>query len=247
MKLAIMQPYFFPYLGYLQLMSVVDRWVVFDDIQFIDKGWINRNRILHPDQKKDWQYITIPLKKKGRFDKISEISISEDPKWKETILGKLTSYKRSAPYYNQTIDFVRDCLSQNEINLSNFLVSSLRKTAERLGLEIVIDVQSEMSLELTHIHHPGQWALRLSQQLNADEYINPYSGFEIFNNDEFEFAGIKLTFLRSRLDEYVQRRGRFVPGLSLVDVMMWNSDKEIESMLRNGYDLLDMNTVRSLV
>ena len=95
MKLGIMQPYFFPYIGYFQLMKHVDQWVVFDDIQFIDKGWINRNRILHPDTKKQWLYITLPLHKRKQFDKICNIHIKSEINWKEEILGRLTAYKIS--------------------------------------------------------------------------------------------------------------------------------------------------------
>ena len=95
MKLGIMQPYLFPYVGYFQLMNAVDRWIAFDEIQFIDKGWINRNRILHPDPVKQWQFLTVPLSKRGQFDKICNISIKEELDWRSQIFGKLTMYKKS--------------------------------------------------------------------------------------------------------------------------------------------------------
>lgn len=238
-----MQPYFFPYIGYFQLMAAVDRWVVFDDIQFVEKGWINRNRVLHPEPAKVWQFITLPLDKRGRFDKIRDISIKADAKWREQILGKLTLYKRKAPHYKQTVDFVSSCLDTDECNLSRFITRSLRMTSDFLGIDTPIEVQSEMDLSLDDVEHAGQWALRISEALGASEYINPYGGMEIFKEPEFRAAGIKLTFLRPELERYVQRRDGFVPGLSIIDVLMWNDRETVREMLGRGYELLSMRAL----
>jgi hypothetical protein len=219
-KLAIMQPYFFPYIGYFQLMNVVDKWVAFDDIQFIDKGWINRNRVLHPDYTKEWQYITLPLAKRGQFDKICDISIHSEIDWRSQILGKLTSYKRKAPYYNQTIDFVHECFDTEETNLSRLVIDILKKTAAYIGIHTKIEVQSEMDLQLGEVQHAGQWALRISEALHASEYINPLGGEEIFKIEEFAALNIKLSFLKSGLNTYIQRREGFVSGLSILDMLM---------------------------
>ena len=237
MKLAIMQPYFFPYIGYFQLMSIVDHWVVFDDIQFIDKGWVNRNRILHPDIKKEWQYITVPLSKRRQFDKICDIEINARVNWRDQIMGKLTSYKRKAPHYNQTVDFLGDCFETSETNLSRFLVTLLKKSADLLEIDTKLTVQSEMGLELGEIEHPGQWALRICEKMNASEYINPYGGAGLFEEQEYEDVGIKIRFHRPLLREYSQRRDGFVPGLSLIDVLMWNSISEIRDNLLNEYQI----------
>ena len=235
MKLAIMQPYFFPYIGYFQLMAAVDEWVIFDDIKFIDKGWVNRNRILHPDIKKEWQYITIPLDKRRQFNKICEITIKHDSKWKQQIQGKLTSYKKKAPYYSQTISFVEDCFDTDETNLSKLLSRTIIKTANYLDIKTRMHVQTEMNLDLGHIEHAGQWALRISEKMGAAEYINPYSGIDLFNKKEFDNAGIELTFMKPTIDKYIQRRGGFVPGLSIIDVLMWNSVRETKNMIGNKF------------
>lgn len=231
MKLGIMQPYFFPYIGYFQLMNAVDRWIAFDDIQFIDKGWINRNRVLHPDPVKEWQYITLPLDKRGQFDKICDISIKSQVDWRSQILGKLTSYKKKAPYYNQTIDFVRDCFDTDEANLARFVVRSLKMTAQYIGIQTPIDVQSEMDLQLPKIEHPGQWALKISEAIGASEYVNPKGGADIFKAEEFKKAKIELSFLGPKLTPYPQRRDGFIPGLSIVDVLMWNDSSSIAQLL----------------
>lgn len=237
MKLGIMQPYFFPYIGYFQLLDAVDRWIAFDDIQFIDKGWINRNRILHPDPAKEWQYITLPLAKRGQFDKIRDISIKSDVDWRAQILGKLTAYKKKAPYYKQTTDFVHRCFDTDENNLANFAIRSLKMTAEYMGIRTPIEVQSELDLRLGKIEHPGQWALRISEALGASEYVNPIGGTGIFRQEEFESAGVKLSFLQPMLAPYSQRRGGFVSGLSIIDVMMFNSPEAVRELLK-GHRLL---------
>ena len=117
MKIGIMQPYFFPYIGYFQLMHIAEKWIIFDEVQFSNKGWINRNRILHPDHKKDWSYINIPLSKSSKHKKICDVSIKSGIEWRESIFGKLSAYKSVAPYYDQTIKLVGECIRTDETNL----------------------------------------------------------------------------------------------------------------------------------
>jgi len=237
MKLGIMQPYFFPYIGYFQLMKAVDEWVFFDDIQFIDKGWINRNRILHPEVEKEWQFITIPLAKRGQFDQIVDITIKQDGKWKQQILGKLGAFKKKAPFYKRAYHLVSKCLEQDEDNLSRFLISTLKETAELLDISVKYHVQSEMNLALGDIEHPGQWALRISEKMQANEYVNPVGGKHIFNNKEFVQADIKLSFLQPVIEQYPQRRPEFVSGLSIIDVLLWNDLEQVRDMTRK-YSIL---------
>ena len=238
MKLAIMQPYFFPYIGHFQLMKNVDRWIVADDLQFIDKGWITRNRILHPDAKKEWIYILIPLKNRRSFDKINNINIDGTQNWKSLILGRLSHYKNKAPYYDRTIDLVKACLAYDKNNLALFVTNTLRLVASELGINVKMDVLSRLELKLGHINHPGQWAVKISEALGATEYINPYSGYSIYREDEFSSRSIKLYFLRPHLTPYTQRCDGFVSRLSIIDVMMWNSKPEIMKMLMHDFDIL---------
>jgi hypothetical protein len=231
MKLGIMQPYFFPYLGYFQLINAVDRWIAFDQVQFIDKGWINRNRILHPNPEKEWQYITLPLSKRGQFDKICDIVLKKDINWREQILGKLSFYKKKAPHYQQTLEFVNYCFDTNETRLAHLVVEILRKTSDYLNIQTPIELQSEMNLRLDSVHHAGQWALRISELLGASEYINPRGGKDIFIPSEFNDSKIKLSFLTSDLSPYSQRRGGFVAGLSIIDVLMFNDHSQCTNLL----------------
>lgn len=236
--IGIMQPYLFPYIGYFQLINAVDRWIVFDEVQFIDKGWINRNRILHPHVGKEWQYITVPLANRGRFDKICDISIKSDIDWRSRILGKLTHYKKEAPFYNETTTFIRDCFYTDETDISRFVTGVLKKTADYMCIDTQIDVQSDLKLSIGGVEHSGQWALKISEALGASKYINPLGGIGIFRPDEFTASGIELSFLKTDLKPYSQRRNGFVPGLSIIDVMMWNSLANIRKMLLDDYTLL---------
>lgn len=244
MNLAIMQPYFFPYIGYFQLMNYVDEWVIFDHIQFIDKGWVNRNRILHPNQEKIWQFITIPLANRGQFDNINELNIAHNHRWIDTIMGKLTTYKK-APYYNETKEFIYDCLFAPPENLSSMLEKTLLKTARHLDIETPITTQSRQNWKLPEISHPGQWALEIAKLKKAKKYINPHGSSEIFKQAEFNQAGIELQFLKPLLQPYTQYRGDFIEGLSIIDTMMWNDKKSIQEMLQTDFCLLSKQQVEN--
>ena len=143
MKIAVMQPYFFPYVGYFQLMTKVDYFLFFDQIQFIDKGWINRNRILHADPLKEFNYITVPLSKRHQFDKISDITIYENTDWKTKIINKLSCYKKKAPYYDVTIDFIKYCFEVENSNLSIFLFEIMNRLSNYLDIKTEIKLQSK--------------------------------------------------------------------------------------------------------
>lgn len=238
--LCIMQPYFFPYIGYFQLINYVDYWIVFDRIQFIHKGWVNRNRILHPDMGKEWQYITVPLVKHSRTEKIQNIQINNSIQWREQIIGKLTSYKKKALFYKETVEFVSGCLDFNTDNLNQLVIHTLEKTCEYLEIPFNYQVFSKMNLKIDDVYHPGQWALEISDLLNASVYVNPHSGYAIFNEHEYKERGVELQFLKPNLAKYVQRRDGFVPGLSIIDVMMWNDKDRIKKMLLD-FDIINFS------
>jgi len=231
MRLAIMQPYFFPHLAYFQLMKEADEWIIFDEIQFIDKGWINRNRILHPSEEKQWQYITLPLSGRKQFSKINELNIHPEKKWKAEIFGKLTHYKKKAPFYSETVAFLEECFEDKCEHLSTFLALTLKKCAKKLEISTPIRLQSEMKWGNLKVEHPGQWAVAMSSACGANEYINPIGGEGIFKKSEFEGAGIKLKFLKSDQINYMQHQRKFVSGLSMIDVLMWNSPEELQDMI----------------
>jgi hypothetical protein len=238
MKLAIMQPYFFPYIGYFQLINATDKWIIFDIVQYMRHHWVNRNRVLHPNS--GWQYIIVPLKKHSRDTLIKDIIMADGIDWKNKIIGKLRHYKKKAPFYEETITFLNECLfagSHNNGELIKLNTFILKTICEKMNIRFDYDICSEIDLPLEEIRHPDEWALTISKQLGAEEYINPYGGENIFDSAKFTEKNIKLKFLKPTSIEYEQKGYEFEPYLSIIDVMMWNSEYEIRSML-NHYELI---------
>lgn len=231
MKLSIMQPYFFPYIGYFSLIANSDRFVVFDITQYTPKTWINRNRILHPS--KGWQYITVPLKKASINIKIHEVEILSVQDSKKRILGQIEHYKRKAPYYKITKDIVEStfngCKSNSLVELN---VNGIKTVCDYLGINFDYIICSETNFDLPEIKHSGQWALEISNLLNADEYINPLGGKELFKEEEFKQKNIKLSFLNPPDFHYPTSPYQFIEHLSILDVIMWNDPKMIRNICK---------------
>lgn len=232
MKLGIMQPYFFPYLGYFDLILHTDRWIVFDTPQYIRHGWVNRNRILHPDT--GWQYVTVPLRKHSHLAAIKDIEINETLPWRQTIFGQLTHYRRRAPYYEATVAFVHDCLDCQETSLARLNVRILERVCTLFRIPFEHQAHSEMDLPLGPVNGPGEWALRISEALGATEYLNPPGGEMLFDPGAFAATGITLTIRHPPSMTYHCRGYGFEPNLSVIDVLMWNKPEDIADFLLSG-------------
>ncbi len=237
MKLGIMQPYFFPYIGYFQLINATDKFVFFDTPQYERRGWMNRNRIINPDG--DFTYISVPVKKAPQRTPINEMLINNDQQdWKEKILLQLEVYKKRAPYYKETCDFVERVLAEAGVSLVDINVASVVRSCEYIGMGIDWEVYSKMDLEVRSDCEPDEWALEITKAMSANHYINAPGGQSFFDKSKYDAAGIKLEFIQPELTPYVQRVGRFVPGLSIIDVMMYNTPEEIRQMMEK-YTLSD--------
>lgn len=228
MKLGIMQPYFFPYLGYFDLINYTDRWIVFDDVQYIRHGWINRNRILHPSE--GWSYVVVPVRHTREMP-IKEVTIVEDGKWRRRILGQLQTYKKKAPQYLQVMGLIEECLACDEPRISQFNVFVLERVCAYLGIHFEYARFSEMNLELGDIEEPGDWALQISRALGADEYANPPGGAGLFDPERFAASHIKLTIRNLPPLIYDCPGHTFIPNLSIIDVLMWNPVETIKDYL----------------
>ena len=228
MILGIMQPYFFPYLGYFSLIRHADRFIFFDTPQYIEHGWVNRNRVLKQDGST--MYITVPIRKTARETPIREIEISGTD-WAEKIFGQLTAYKKRAPRYRETVGFLREVLpARDGETLSALNIRTTQAVCSYIGLERRFDVFSEMDLPIEPVNGPDEWALNITKALGGDVYVNPPGGMSFFDPRKYEAAGIDLQFLQSNLPPYVQRIGRFEPGLSVIDAMMFCYPEEILQM-----------------
>lgn len=229
MILGIMQPYFFPYIGYISLIKHVDKFILLDDVQFIRHGWIERNRILKPMD--GWQYFRVPLKYHSRETKIKEILIDNEQNWKKKIIAQLQHYKKSSPFFPEVIGLLDELFDQNYFDITGLNEAALNKVCKYLNIETPINTFSKLSLQIEPVNSPDDWALNICKALNADEYWNPPGGKDLFNKSKYDANQIRLYFQQTRLQEYDQKRVKFEPGLSILDVMMFNSPDVINQML----------------
>ena len=232
MKVGIMQPYFMPYIGYFSLIKHTDKFILFDTVQFIRHGWIERNRILK--QNGGWQYIQVPiLKKEGRDTLIKDVLINNKENWKAKILAQLQHYKKIAPYYFKTVQLLKEIFSFEYEDIVSLNRTSLQMLCEYLGINREIEVFSKMNLEIKPADAPDEWALNICSAIEgADEYWNPPGGMSFFDRTKYQEAGINLKFQSVDIEPYNQKR-EFEPALSIIDVLMFNSIEEVNVMLDN--------------
>jgi WbqC-like protein family len=229
MIVGIMQPYFFPYLGYFDLINRSDRWIVFDTPQYMREGWVNRNRILHA--REGWQYIIVPLKKHAQETPINQIEAVEFPDWRRKIINQFTHYRGRAPYYKQTIALLEDCFSSGERNLSRLNVICLAAVCRHLGIAWAPEIFSEMHLELGPVAGAADWALRIAESVKATEYLNPPGGATLYDAQRFSRYGIRLHLQENFDFEYACPGFSYVPKLSVLDVLMWVSPAAVKAYL----------------
>ncbi|MGE7020273.1 WbqC family protein [Solibacillus cecembensis] len=227
-KVALMQPYFFPYLGYFQLIHAVDEFIVFDQAQYIRRGWMNRNRILNA--QKDSVFINVPVIKAPRDTKIKDITINNTMNWQEEIFHQLSYYK-NAPYYKNVLEFLNECLINNSGNLSEFNTSLLRETCALLNIETNITILSQRFPNIDRADAADEWGIIVSKALNATEYINAIGGKEFYSQQKYKENGLEIKFINPILTPYEQYKNNFTPGLSIIDVMMFNDINNIKDML----------------
>lgn len=237
MKLGIMQPYFFPYLGHFSLIANTDAWIVFDVTQYTPKTWMSRNRVLHPVQ--GWNYVTVPLANSSISIKTFEAKVLDMKKARESVLGKLSHYRRKAPYFSAVEALVHDTFDMDgDDSLVRLNTRSLQAVCRYLDIPFHYQICSELNLPLPSVMQPGEWALEISALLGASDYINPIGGREIFDPSRFAARGISLHFLKTSEFRYDTQPYQFEPNLSILDVLMWNDPETVMEELRPGSDLL---------
>lgn len=223
-----MQPYFFPYLGYYQLINSVDEFVVFDNAQYVRRSWMNRNRILN--DHKETSYLTVSVSKAPRETKIKDILINNHVNWQEKLFHKLHIYKH-APYYPQVVDFLNDCLLHRNTNLSELNTILLKKTCRLLNIKTNITILSKKLPAIESANMADEWGIKVAKALNASTYINAIGGRNIYCQRKYEDHGLILKFIKPNLSSYKQFDQHFVPGLSIIDVLMFNDVNAIKEML----------------
>jgi hypothetical protein len=229
MKLGIMQPYFMPYLGYWQLMAAVDTYVVYDDVNYIKGGWVARNNILLNGQK---HMFTITLNGASPNKLFNEITIKDDFKKFSRLIE---SAYRKAPYYNDVVALLEKIYNYEDKSLGAFMLNSFQVILDYLGLKTKLILSS--SLNKDNNLRGKDKVKSICRLLDADTYYNAIGGQELYEKDDFKNLGIELFFLRSELSKYNQFNNEFVEGLSMIDILMFNSPEDVNNML-NSYQLV---------
>jgi hypothetical protein len=232
MKVAIMQPYFLPYIGYFQLISSVDKFIVYDNIKYTKKGWINRNRMLL--NGKDTMF-TLPLKKDSDHLNIVQRELSSDFD-RVKLLNQFKGAYSRAPYFQQTYPFLEHLISCDANNLFRYLHFSLVETCHFLGIGTKICVSSDIDID--HELKGKDKVLSICDAMGAVTYINTIGGTELYCKDDFASKEINLKFIKTKPLEYKQFEAAIVPWLSIVDVLMFNPLDTVYKIICSNFELI---------
>jgi len=231
MKLAIMQPYFFPYIGYFQLLNAVDKFILYDDVTYIKRGWINRNNILINKNK---ILITLSLKSVSQNKLINEIEVNTN----NNLIKTIKQAYLKAPYFDYAFPIIEKTFESIKpgFKISEISGLSIMNVAEYLKLDTLFEYSS-ISYSDTKGLGRAQRLIEICKINRADTYINPIGGIELYSKEEFKNENINLFFIKSSIEPYKQFDNDFVPGLSIIDVLMFNSPEQTKEML-NKYKLI---------
>ena len=229
MKLGIMQPYFMPYIGYWQLMAAVDTYVVYDDVNYIKGGWVSRNNILLNGQK---HMFTITLNGASPNKLFNEITIKDDFKKFSRLIE--SAYKK-APYYEEVFALLEKIYAYEDRSLGAFMLHSFQVVLDYLDIDTKLILSS--TIEKDNTLKAKDKVKHICHILGADTYYNAIGGQELYDKEDFKADGIDLYFVQTNLAPYVQLAKEFVPGLSIIDVLMHNG-KEGTRRLLNEYTLI---------
>jgi hypothetical protein len=223
-KVAVMQPYIFPYIGYFQLIACADIFVIYDDVNFINKGWINRNNILLNGAA---HRFTIPLEKASQNKLISEINVVAG--WKNKWLKTIETAYLKAPHFPVIFPELEKWLRTEVTAIAAINRITIEAVCTFLGIKTKI-VPSSSVYNNKELSGPKR-ILDICLKEKASMYINPIGGKELYETEPFDAKNIRLRFLRTTFTPYKQGKNEFVPGLSILDYLMFLSPAEIREKL----------------
>lgn len=232
MKTAIMQPYFFPYLGYWQLIQSVDQFVILDDVNYIKRGYINKNSILLNGKP---HRFSISIEKPSQNRLISETNLSFPAEEREKLLKTFEMAYHKADHFHDAFPVIEQAVLFPEHRLVPFLQNALSVTMDYLGMDTRLLLASKE--EKDESKKAQDKIIDLAKRLGTDTYINAIGGMELYDKETFRKNGIDLYFIQMNPHEYRQFGHPFVPNLSMIDIMMFNSKDEIRTLL-NDYTLI---------
>ena len=226
MKLAVMQPYFFPYLPYWQLMNAVDKYIIYDDVNFINRGWINRNRILINGKP---TFFNLQVIGASQNKLINEVSCGIDDVKRRKMLTTLKLAYKKAPQFNVVMPLMEKIISYESEKIVPFLVNSFFIINDYLKIDTEIILSSTIPKDNSLKGHDK--LLAICKYFDAQEYCNAIGGVDIYSAEDFQNVGIALKFLKSNPVKYRQFSNEFQADLSIIDVLMFNSREKVIEML----------------
>lgn len=251
MKLAIMQPYFMPYIGYFQAISAVDKYILYSNLNFIKESWMNRNRVLMRDGK--IVTITVPLKSKSSYSMIYDVEIDNSKPWKEKMLKTIQMCYSKKPFYKEIFDLLNSMLTPEYTHLKDLNNSTIVSISHYLDIQTVIDVDNSrfldmengmVNIEEDYSHLPYLLktkpirkvarVIEMCRREGSNDFYNAIGGQELYSKEEFKQYDIRLNFVRTNNIEYRQdsKKGEFVPNLSIIDVLMNNGKDGTKELLQ---------------
>lgn len=228
MRTAIMQPYFFPYLGYWQMFNAVDKFVILDDVNYIKRGYINSNSILINGAANKF---TIPLEKASQNKQINESKIVEDCSWKEHFLRKVEMAYKKAPHFQDFFPIFREVVLYDERDLVQYLKYSFERVKKYLDLDTEILISSK--IEKNNFLKGEDRILEICKRLKTDVYINAIGGQSLYHRERFAENNMELKFIKMGRCEYMQFSNTFIPNLSFIDVLFFNDKEKVKQLLDN--------------
>ncbi len=232
MKVAIMQPYLFPYIGYYQLINAVDIFIVYDDVAFIKQGWINRNNLLLNNKK---FLFFVPVKGISSFKKIFDTEIDYKMKWAKKMLMTIEQAYKKAPYFQDVFPILQSVLESQKATISELATESLLQVCKYLEIETEFKLSSVLYKD-TELKGKER-VIEICLHEKATHYINPIGGQELYSKEDFLMHNLHLNFIKTEQISYNQFNNEFIPSLSIIDVLMFNSLDEIKVML-NQFELI---------
>jgi len=226
-RVAIMQPYFFPSIRYFQLIHASDIFIIYDDVNFIKRGWINRNRILINGEA---NYITVPLKKASQNKYINQIHISHHEIWQKKMLKSIEFAYKKSPFFFSIYPVVEDVIQNKCETILDLSTNSIQAVLESMGLTLTMKYSSDSNVDAEGLNKSDR-LIAITKENEGLEYLNPIGGKSLYQKDYFNERGVSLLFLKSKWLSYEQFENDFVSDLSIIDVLMFNGVERTKKLL----------------
>ena len=232
MKVAVMQPYFFPYLGYFSLIDSVEHFMFFDDVQYIKKSWMSRNRLLNIEKQEPY-YIRPTLIRPEYKDLYTTVRLDNKDNWKVKLLEQLKGYRHKSAFYNEVKILLEFILEKDYEYLTAFNIESTIEISQALGLTTTFDKYTDHNFWFEEKPREGDWGRVIAQELRATHYINSPGGESFIFPEPFSEINMKLGFIQPVLQPYNQGNDTFIPGLSIIDVLLFNGFEKTADMIKD--------------